>query len=342
MRRWIALLLALGMLLSLCACGGTEEAKPVEQPEETPSPAALVEQQIDALGVIGLDSKDAIEAAEAAWAALSPAEQAEVHNYAVLQAARLVYDDAAAKQAAADAEAARLAAMEPFVGTWVKEWPDEMNYNYVESFSLNSDGSYLNGSYSGEWSLDPSNDQLIIDGTTWIVFQEDGFTKIRMDDGSYSYAFVLEQDLEQAREKKYVVADITIDNVRSYFGDAVFVGDLYNNFGEIYEKGYIRPSLLYPQGLVIAGYNYAEIRGNSWSSNISIIIHPFEENYRQITKIGLGAKILYIRQSYVAENSAEYDPESIDWGTHYLILTSGERFPVSSWPKYIDYNDFKF
>ena len=330
MKRWIALLLALGMLLSLCACGETEEATPVEQPEETPSPAALVEQQIGALGVIGLDSKDAVEAAEAAWAALSPAEQAEVHNYAVLQAARLVYDDAAAKQAEADAEAAYAAAMEPFVGTWVVECP-----GYDQSFDLRADGTYLYNAYTASWSADPASGSLNIDGYRWIVFEEDGFSKIRPDGETESHACVLEQDLIAARECKYVSVELTAENARNYFSsDPILVGYKCDDWGNVIDPTpyyfYVSPD--YELGLVWVTSQDAGLQFNGsgvgWTAAGGQLSCPGGFHWGRVSLTG-NAKgtFWYTKASYVLDKKLQYSSNS--WN-RVLILTSGEVFVSKS------------
>ncbi len=76
-KRLIAVLLAACLLLSACA-----------------SKTAPVEEMINKIGVVTLDSRSAIEKAEAAYAALSPSEQDKIRSaYAKLQKARAIYDD---------------------------------------------------------------------------------------------------------------------------------------------------------------------------------------------------------------------------------------------------------
>ncbi len=349
MRRWIALLLALGMLLSLCACGGTEEAKPVEQTEETTSPAALVEQQIGALGVIGLEIKDAIEAAEAAWAALSPAEQAEVHNYAVLQAARLVYDDAAAKQAAADAEAAYAAAIAPFVGTWIAECPYYTEYYSYEPLTISAEAIPYDPEYPEFYSFDPDSDSITIYGTTYVLFQEDGFTKLLETDlnGSFACAYVREEDLAAAREKKYVSVELDSENLSQYVGDLIYVGQSYNEWGELTNnKVYQFESLAYRDGLVFIGNSedfLIEMKSEYWSQNWNGIFGLNDGSDLPTGKVR--GTLYFIRAEYILDNTVEYD----DWGYsgmwgRVLYLTDRERIATySGWGNIdADYNDFKY
>jgi len=79
MKKIIALLLALTMCFSLCACGKSEEVKNVE---------AL----ISAIGEVTLDGESAILAAEEAYNALAEEDKAKVENYADLTAARDSYE----------------------------------------------------------------------------------------------------------------------------------------------------------------------------------------------------------------------------------------------------------
>ncbi len=325
MKRWIALLMALGMLIALCACGETgtqaETPTPEPTPEPTPGPAALVEKQIDALGEISLDSKDALEAAEAAYAALTPEEQAQVRNLAILQAARLVYDEAAAKQAADDAEAALLTEMEPFVGTWVMEYP-----LYDSRFELRAGGEYVVNNFTGDWSCDPAAGTLVIGGERYVIFEEDGFTKIRVDSADSSLACVKAEDLDAARAKKYVSIELSGENVKDIIGDPIQVGVATDEWGEPdpYWPVFFYPNLYYAQGLVYIDGEDVAIE----CADGSIIFAPgFNAIYSPFSSVDVSGRakgtLWFIRDSYVADNTLE----KTQYGYEVrLILTSGEAY----------------
>ena len=346
MRRMFALLLALGMVLALCACG---ESAPAQS-----EAAHQVEEQIYALGEIDLGSKDAIEAAEAAYAALSAAEKAEVRNQAILQAARMVYDGLAATQAAADAEAARLAAVQPFVGTWVLECP----VYSAEPFELREDGSYRQGNYSAAWTCDPDAGKLVIDGVDWIAFQEDGFTKLRVDAEDYSYAYVLQQDLEAARELKYVSVELTNENLYDWLGDPIPVGYQVDEWGNRDNTlMYFYPWLWRAQGLV-------RMYGPEDDVTIELVGDwGGHSTWNGLWNLNLGAPwrlsgnakgtLWLIRESYVTENTV-VDLYGNGYYCRTLKLSGGESYVdpyvlfwhISVEGDYADvvefYNDHKF
>lgn len=308
MRKSIALLLVLCSIFALCACG-----------EGTKTPVQLVEEQIDALGEISLESRDAIEAAEAAYAALTPEEQAQVRNVAVLQAARLVYDDAAAKQAAADAEAARLAAMEPFVGTWVVEFP-----TVTWSFELRADGSYVEDSVTGVWSCDPAAGLLYAGEVRYVIFEEDGFTKIRADSEDGSLAYVKAEDLDAARAKKYVAVELNSENVRDIIGDPIRVGLMKDEWGNPNPEWpvFYFSNLYYAQGLVYVASEDVAIELTDGGINGPGYFY-WLQNAPAVSGRAKGT-LWFIRDGYVAENKLVKD-ESCDYDVR-LILTGGEMY----------------
>ena len=79
MKKFLCLLLALSLSLTLFAC--------------TNKKALAVDEQINALGEITLESGDAIAAAEAALSALNGKDRAAVTGISVLEAARVKYDE---------------------------------------------------------------------------------------------------------------------------------------------------------------------------------------------------------------------------------------------------------
>lgn len=79
MKRGISFVLVLVMCLSLCACGKSQAVKDVEQ-------------AIDAIGEVSLDSNDVILKAERLYDNLTDSEKAEVANKALLVEARFTYD----------------------------------------------------------------------------------------------------------------------------------------------------------------------------------------------------------------------------------------------------------
>ena len=79
MKKFIALLLAVLISLSLCACGKSEAAKTMDE-------------MIANIGEVTLESEDAIVAAETMYAALTDEQKGELENYALLVSARMTLD----------------------------------------------------------------------------------------------------------------------------------------------------------------------------------------------------------------------------------------------------------
>ena len=98
LKRLLPVLLALGMLLTLCACAGKSEA------------AKAVDDQIAAIGEVTLDSEQQIIDAEAAVAALTAEDLEQLDNREQLEQARKDYDQLVL-QAQADEVAAAIAAI---------------------------------------------------------------------------------------------------------------------------------------------------------------------------------------------------------------------------------------
>lgn len=74
MKKYVALLLAMTMMLALCGCGKSEETTKAET-------------AISAIGEVTTDSGEAILAAKKAYDKLSDADKKNVENYGVLASA---------------------------------------------------------------------------------------------------------------------------------------------------------------------------------------------------------------------------------------------------------------
>ena len=94
MKRTIAILLALLMVLSLTACGRGGQTTPTPEPTpEKPEEVKNVENLIDSIGTVTIQSKEAIELAEKEYSYLSENNKAQVSNYSNLLRARDSYSD---------------------------------------------------------------------------------------------------------------------------------------------------------------------------------------------------------------------------------------------------------
>ena len=93
MKRFLSILLALSMVLALCACGTQAPAEPSEPPEpEKPEEVKNVERLIAAIGEVSLEREKYITDAEGAYADLLEADKDLVENAGELFAARERYN----------------------------------------------------------------------------------------------------------------------------------------------------------------------------------------------------------------------------------------------------------
>ncbi len=79
MKKWIALILTLILVLGMVGCGKSEAVKQTEE-------------AINAIGIVTLDAKDAIEFAERMYNTLTDKEKEKVSNRLILVEARTQYD----------------------------------------------------------------------------------------------------------------------------------------------------------------------------------------------------------------------------------------------------------
>ncbi len=337
MKRFLALLLVLAVVLALCACGeSADNPEPTEATEESASPAARqLEEQIYALGEISLDSKDAIEAAEAAYEALSAVEKEQVRNIAILQAARFSYDCLLQQQAAEEDKTALLAGREAFAGTWVPECPVRSYREFTlfaDTLTLDEDGTFKTDYRTGNWSYNAEDNMLEIGETRWFIFEEDGFTKIRVDSHLNSHAYVRDQDLEAAREKKYVEVELTPDNLREYIGDPISLGyefgmDKFNEFDQSIFH-YFFPSPAYERGLVLIGESGVRVEVISEKGEYFFVTPgAIQRSASPLRFTGRAQGTLYfVRDSYVEQNHLGHSSMDTYNCIRYLVFTDGETF----------------
>ena len=99
MKKIVSILLVLTLCLTICACGKSEAATHVDS-------------MILSIGTVTLDSESSVKAAETAYLALTPEQQDELENTAILAAARATLDGLLEQKAKEDAEAERIAILQ--------------------------------------------------------------------------------------------------------------------------------------------------------------------------------------------------------------------------------------
>lgn len=327
MRKVLSLLLALIMCLSLCACGKSEAVKNVEV-------------LIAAIGEVTLDSEAAIVAAETAYNALTDEEKAKVENIAMLTEAREVLD---------------VAVFDDFRNSLVTEWVTELKADRF--LTLSADGSVTLidpwSKFTGTWELSP--DMAVIhftlDGLTFDadLIPENGFIQLSAL-AVLGQNFVRREDYQAAFEQKFVAVELSEENVKDYLGDAVFIGNALDEWGEEYKDSpcYMLTSMVYDDGLVYVGCSddfAVELvvdtidRGETYTVGATV---PFDytNNYcggvhKSVSISGRAKGTMYfVKPEYVANNYYE------DMWT-YVELTNGTLYTTGFIPNVnFNYADF--
>lgn len=139
MKRWIALLLALVMVLGMVGCGKSENAKKADE-------------LISAIGEVSLDSREAIEQARAFYDSLTDKEKEEVENAPALEQAQAQFEE---MNAAYQYDLILTALTE-------EKW---INVNNGDVYSLEKDGTGFHNDTAITYSL---NDDIlaIIEGVS--------------------------------------------------------------------------------------------------------------------------------------------------------------------------------
>lgn len=306
-----------------------------------------VSAQIDAIGEVTLDSEAAINTAEAAYSALSDENKAQVTNASALTDARAAYD------AAVHHEEVRLS----ILGSWLNEavgdnahskiMEDTDHYSnhfeYLDTDGLNQnapancfqileDGSVaIEDTPVGTWELSEdaatvtitSNDDTV-EPFALSILEEGGFTKlVGALFNSKPFGYARAEDYEAAFAEKFVVAELTSDNVRDYIGDPVDLGSADSPAGTM-QHCQVFPSQAYDDGLVYLGCScHVQLVGTHNGKSITIdstfpVICGWFEN---VVATGIGdsarGETYYIKAEYVAENYIDEE------GYRTLVLTNG-------------------
>lgn len=211
MKKIIALLLALAMCFSLCACGKSEAVTNVEG-------------LIDAIGEVTSESESAITVAEEAYNALTEEEKAKVENYAVLNAAKERLGILLCEQFE-----------ESFVGEWVYLADEDTTILTVEE---DGTATFLGTTTSiqgmeFEWSFEQDKSRVRFDGP--VTFRADIsylYEYMMMHNFELGGVLVRKADYKELAEKYLSVAELTKENLSDYVGEPIYLGQMKDEWGD--------------------------------------------------------------------------------------------------------------
>lgn len=330
MKKLLSLLLAFGLMLTLCACK-SQEVKDAE---------AL----IAAIGEVSSDSEAAIVAAEAAVSALSDDDRGSVENAALLDEARAAYDTLCYE-----------ALTEALVGRWVNEVMGDMYYNALEDtdcapvndydFYLNENGACIVNGEDGSWSLAADMQYVEVNAagekTTLRVFEEDGFTKLVGEvGGNAAFGYVQEDDYAAAFEAKYAAVELNDDTFKDYIGEPIAMGEVAHPTDGVQVDTFFFPSKVYADGLVYLGCSNCEVevmcatnKGNKtlyYGFPVYMCTLASDDYTPTLGSSALGA-MFYVKNDYVVNNSISEE------GCRVLELTNGITMVFDGYGKIYDY-----
>ena len=316
MKKLLSLILAFGLMLTLCAC----KSKEVKDAE------AL----IGAIGEVTLDSEVGILAAEAAVAALSEEDRAAVENAAVLAEARTAYD-----------ALYHNAFSETLVCRWVNEVMGDMYYNALEdtdcapvndyAFYLEENGVCVVNGEEGSWTLSADLKTITIDvageQSTVRVMEEDGFVKLVGEvGGNHAFGYVAEENYDAAFAAKYAAVELRNDNLKDTVGEPVSMGVITHPTAGQQVDTFFFPSKMYDKGFVYLGCSNCSVdlkcATNKGTKTLAYDFPVFmctlasEKWNISLGQEALGA-MFYIKDDYVVKNYIS------DEGYRTLDLTNG-------------------
>ena len=216
---------------------------------------------IDSIGEISVESETAILAAEDEYNALSEEEKAAVENYDTLIASRISLDEALFEEL-------RLS----FVGDWVML--SDSTYPYV---TLNSDGTAYIVEFQGKWSLASDGKTVCLEAAGGIfnfaVGNIGNFNSIYHDE--LSTTLVKLEEYQEIANEYLTIAEITIENYGEYIGDAVYIRNALDIWGEPSNSNiFAFQSNAYANGLIFVGASENFMMEYTYSYGLPLE-HPF-------------------------------------------------------------------
>lgn len=294
MKKAISLMLALVLCLSLCACGKSEAVKNVET-------------LIKAIGEVSEESGEAITAAEAAYNALTDEEKEQVSGIDMLSAAKVDYVEAliaSIGEVTLDSEPAILTAEEAYnnltdeekevvenytvltdaknqfdyiqfraslVGEWVTLFDDSTTL-----ISLNDDGTAAIEDYKFTWELSPNKNVVKLDGVLALNLEVGHiFEFVTLDNPELSDMLIKKDNAEQLVEAYFTVVELNAENYSEYIGEAIYLGNEKNEWGEDVESVFCFVSTAAENGLIFVAANsdfimeiefYSEAYGGTYTT----------------------------------------------------------------------------
>ena len=230
LKLFVALIIVCAML---CGCGKSEAVKNVEQ-------------LINEIGEVTVDSEESINKAEEAYNALTDKEKEQVENADQISTKKEEYQ-ACVKKAEEDK---RKAMLEPFLGTWVPLYADALAAIDDSAYTseLEIVDYYDNIEVVDEESIKVGRKEL---GTLKLIEDEDGIKKLVCS----KCVFVRKEDYSSIYDKMFVHVKLNEDNIGDYIGGPVIIGKFLDTWKDETDSDvYIFSSPAYEEGLLMLSF----------------------------------------------------------------------------------------
>lgn len=229
MKKLFVMLLAVSMLLSLCACGKSEEV-------------INVESLISTIGTVSLKSEDAILEAEKAYKALPADDKEKVSNYADLETARGSYEDLTQ-------------ALEEALYSYIVSQPERNGCIFdkltVSSITVNSDNITVSGTVTFS-----SDNKYTCEYIAKVSETDDISNPIKVESWEDDFDEVYKDAQPVHWEVAYYVDEFG-DDTDEWYIRGIFEGDFDNSAGYGHDLTVV---LFFDQYLDKASYDYFYLR----------------------------------------------------------------------------------
>ncbi len=266
MKKTLCLILVFVLCLSLCACSKSEAVRNVED-------------MINAIGEVTLESKADIDAAEKAYNSLPEEEKGSVGNLQTLHEAKRQYDYLQQEQA--------------LLGRWLVLSPffwDTMELEFRE----NGVCTYLNiDTNELEYQITADGIWSYLFDLSWDTIA--GISVLKDESG---YVYVREGEYDQLLEQVYEVVDLATDDISAYV-DFLHLDYAVDAFGDkVPADHYLIVSKVYEQGLVfLSGENVVvELDGGIWEGCPILGETCYTPRFGRIK-----GKLVFVKAEYVDE-----------------------------------------
>lgn len=308
-------ILMVSMCFMLLGCGKSEAVKKVEE-------------LIDGIGEVTVDSEESIKEAEEAYNALTDKEKEKVENADQLTLKKEALEECIArakeeeeKKAKEAEEKERKEKVTPFSGRWssllMKDWIRGDNKVYTQDIIINDEDQYT--------KVNENNDAIKVAGyplDELKIVDDNGINRLVADQG----VFVRKSQYNEAMEKMFVHVALDEENISDYIGGPLEVGKYLNEWGdETDSKAYFLSSPAYENdGLIMIAYKDVKFEMYFKGNNDPATFYaPYDlgNGYGnpQLDHFGrVEGEIWYIREEFV-DSISDGDSD----GTRRITFTDG-------------------